>query len=245
MEKSEYSKVLVASPISMYKDYVLADWLNFILTLTYPNYEIYLVDNSHDPEYHKQIQKMGFDCDYLKPEGESREYITACDELIRLEALKRGCSHLMRIECDVFTPRNIIETLMMWEAEVISAPYFMHLGKNSRMLYQTINFRKKGFAEARNLPFLEGFLKTTGDVELIYGCGIGATLIMSEILEKIHFRVEKGNAGFSDSFFYTDLMNNRIDNYVDTSIVTHHANREWDAVIDDAGKSTEYNVIKK
>ncbi|MFA6501437.1 MAG: hypothetical protein WCT85_01485 [Parachlamydiales bacterium] len=225
-------KVLLACPLSIYKDYVIPDWLNFIQTLTYPNYDIFLVDNSHDPSYHKKLRKMGFDVEYVKPEGESRFYMAECDEIIRNKVLYEGYDYLMRIECDVFTPRNIIEVLMNWQTEVISAPYFMNLGPDSKMLYHTINFEKGLFAKARNLTFLESFLKTTGDVELIYGCGIGATLIQADILNKIHFRVEKNNAGFSDSFFYIDLINNGIINYVDTSIVTHHANRQWQAIID-------------
>jgi len=49
--------VLLAAPTSIYKEYVLFEWIEHIKRLTYKNIEILLVDNSRSEE-----RRVGKEC---------------------------------------------------------------------------------------------------------------------------------------------------------------------------------------
>ena len=51
-------KILVGCPTSFHKEYALEQYAESIKALTYPNYDILLVDNSKDDVYFKRIKKL-------------------------------------------------------------------------------------------------------------------------------------------------------------------------------------------
>lgn len=232
MKKNYHSKVLVACPISIEKDYILGDWLRHIKMFSYPNYDIYLVDNSHNPNYHKKIRAMGFDVDYVKPEGESHIYMCQCDEMIRQRAIEKKYDAIFHNECDIFAPLDAIERLIAHKQQVVSFPYFIHTGEKSTILIQGVTkmgeeLHAYNYSAVDAMRFCDGKLKT------VYGCGMGAMLIHYSVFQHIKFRVTKGYQGHADSFFYQDLMLNEIKNYVDTSHICRHENRSWKSVVDE------------
>ena len=66
-----------------------------------------------------------------------------------------------------------------------------------------------------------------GTIKQSYENGIGCTLIKRKVMEQIKFRIEKGQAGHSDKYFYMDLWAKGINNFVDTSVFVRHFNSDW------------------
>jgi len=229
----KYPKILLAAPTSTYKQYIFLEWYLHASTLTYPNYEILIVDNSRDKTYHQELRKMGINCFYLDPKDKTNhEYITDSQNMLRTYFLDNNFAYFFSLEVDIFPPKNIIEKLLIADKDVISAPYFIDYGFKSRLLisyfeqtsekeYKTI------FPEMDKLfIFMDGIVKQT------YENGIGCTLIKRHVLEKIRFRIEKFSPGHSDKYFYMDLYESTIHSWMDTSILVRHFNSDWGLNID-------------
>jgi hypothetical protein len=143
---------------------------------------------------------------------------------------------------DVFPTRNIIEKLLSTRKDIVSAPYFYDFGKKSKPLvhYFVQKADKTYTTHCANLYDAIKFMD--GNVKPIYQSGIGCTLIKRDIIEKIPFRWESGNQGFSDSFFYYDLTYKaKINNWLDTSVLCKHYNSDW-FINPDHAKSKDITV---
>jgi len=195
--------ILVGTTINKIKEYALFDYLNIITNLNYPNYDIYLVDNSKDEEFHKEIKSYGLDCDYTPPRGRnSREFMAEGQNMIRQRVLSRGYDAYMSIECDLYPPLDVIEYLMIHNKPVTAYPYFIYTGEESLLMLQNIEDDVNGERETRNLGFMESFCEMNGKLRHTYACGLGCALIKRRVLEKIEFRSGSLSEGHADSFFY-------------------------------------------
>lgn len=226
-------KVLLAAPTSTYKQYIFLEWYLHAYTLSYPNSEILIVDNSHDKNYHKELLKMGINVLYCDPSGKTNhEYITESQNMLRDYFLKSKAQYYFSYEVDIFGPRNIIEQLMAAKKDVISAPYFIDYGHKSRLLisYFEQTGEKKWKTIFPEMDKLTAFMD--GTVKQTYENGIGCTLIKRHVLEKIRFRIEKFEPGHSDKYFYMDLWESTIHNFIDTSVLVRHFNSDWGLNID-------------
>lgn len=221
-------KILLAAPTSDYKDYIFLDWFFYVTNLTYKNYDILLVDNSHDITYFENLKQLGVNVMHVCPEGKtSREYVTESQNLIRDYFLKNDYDYLFSLEVDIFPPRNIIEKLLLANKDIVGAPYFYNFGPESMILLQYFIKKQNGTYATYNPDLLDSMIFFDGTVKQCYENGIGCTLIKRRIIEQIPFRWEKGNPGFSDTHFYKDLFDNHITNYIDTSVICRHYNNDW------------------
>jgi hypothetical protein len=236
-------KILLASPINIIKKYCLFDWLEHIKKLTYPNVDIFLVDNSLLPTFSEKIRSMGFDCAYENPAGREARYFMATSlERCRVKFLSGQYTHLFSLECDIFPPLDIIEKLLAHDLDVVGTTYWYYSGYDSMLqLFEMNNFHtdfenhKKEF-RSRRLTFEEAQLFMNGQVKPIYANGIGCTLIKRWILEQFKFHIDPTDAGFADSVFHTDLWLSGIPNFVDTSIIPVHRNSNWNTILSDMGR---------
>lgn len=240
-------KILLAAPISNKKDYIIIEWLIHVSNLTYQNYDILLCDNSIDKTYHKQIQKMGFNCLYVDPTNKhSRQFVTESQLRLREYFLKHDYDIYLSVECDNFPPRNFIEKLlaeMELGCKIIGIPYYYGFGKESNLVFQY--FEKDENNEYRSIwPTLDKMIEfLDGKVKQVYENGIGCTMISREIIEKIPWRYEEGHTGFADTHFYKDLWNAGYDNWIDTSMICFHCNSNWANDLDHVG-SKDINWMK-
>ena len=220
-------KVLVAAPTSIVKRYIAIDWCIMAKNLTYPNYDILIVDNSIDENYHKQLRAYGFKVLHVSPKNKSaKAYVTESQNLIRDVFLKGNYDYLMSIEIDIIPPANVIEKLLSSKKDIVSVPYFIDFGKKSNLLM--IHLRKTKGEKAHEpyrVGFDEDFDDYNGNVNLVYSNGIGCSLIKRHVLEKIKFRY--GPLGYSDTYFYQDVWEAGLNNYVDTSMIAKHFNSDW------------------
>ena len=234
-------KILLASTTNIVKDYCLFDWLDHIKRLTYPDLEIFIVDNSHTPLFSQRISEMGFNCVWEDPkERESRYYMASSNERCRVKFLAGDYDMFFSLECDIFPQFDIIERLLSHNVDVCGTTYWTDHGYNTHLqlseiycLHADENTHTKEFKE-RQLSFEEGQLFMDGTLKPVYANGMGCKLIKRWVLEKIGFRIDPNNVGFADSFFNEDLWKNGIINYVDTQIIPLHRNSNWNTVLADS-----------
>lgn len=237
-------KILIAAPISKHKDYCLWDWIEQVKGFKYHNYDVYLVDNSHDEQYHKKVWDKGIRCDYVSPKGKlSPVYITESQNKIRDYFLKGNYSHMLSLECDVFVDDNIIDYMLYEHKLVYAIPYFLYEeGREHGQINTALSFQKIDM----NTPFKHKRMRKLSATESMYEFNgqknfellpaLGCTLIHRSVISQIPFRVDiKANASaFSDSFFFYDCKLKGIEVTVDMSKIVEHRRlvHQWDMLFD-------------
>lgn len=249
-------KIFLFAPISDKKRYCLPKWLAMIKSFTYPNYQIYLVDNSANPEYHKYIRATwNLECDYMQPIGEAFEYITASQNMCRDKFLKSDCDFAFSLECDVFVPFNIMEYFMIYKLPVHNFTYFIRKAEETTYCLQTQNYSEL-LLKSMLVDHTTGFHQMTGEVKSIRDytlgsfqklshAGIGCTNIRREVMEEVKFRIDKRSPlKFSDSYFHEDVYKGRFTNALDTTMLMEHDRDSWIPNLDYAKKQYHGNRNK-
>jgi len=241
-------KTLLTCPISDNKQYVMRRWLDHMLQLQ-GEFDILLVDNSHDPEWHKQYITDRIRILRVDPmDLENREYICRSRNLARDYFLQGEYDYFFSLECDIFPPPDILGKLFLHNLPIVNACYFIGLGKLSSpcfMLFDVIE--EINFVRFYMAPFLQAMNLFNGKLVQMGGAGLGCTLISRPVIEAIPFRIIKNQVGHDDAFFFQDLWFHAIDNFADTSIICKHINSDWNRISDhDNSRLTKLeNLFKK
>jgi hypothetical protein len=218
--------VLLACPTNEVKDYCFERWLDNVASFTYPNFAVFMADNSETKSYSKKIQKAGISVEWVKPRGKAlMKRIAESHELCRRYALHFNFDYLFHLESDIFPPRTIIEDLLSMRKSVSAALYHIGQGAGSELMVQVVEQTDdEHFTATRNLgidtpEFLDGTVKK------VFHAGLGCILIHKAVLPHFAFRYEDGKNFHPDSFFAMDLYRKGIEIHVDTGIICEHDNR--------------------
>lgn len=231
-------KVLVCAPTSIQKDYCFNDWIENVGSFTYPNFDVFLCDNSNDIEYSKNINSYVSDnypflfyCyHYSLSDKNLMTKIAYSHDVCRHILVSKNYEYMLHLETDVFPQKDIIERLLWHNKDVVGSVYYTDEGINRKPVIQNIinlTDNKEDIVSLNidakdDLHFIDGTLKKVGHV------GLGCVLIKRSVLEKIQFRCDEDYPEHSaDSFFANDCYDNDIDIYADTSIISKHKNRKW------------------
>lgn len=229
----EYPKVFICAPQNEVKAYCFQAWLQNIIDFTYPNYELFLADNSEKNNFGQKMVKCGVYVERIKPKGRSIDQILALSHnACRERFLKSDAEYMLHLETDVFPPHNIIEMLLSCKRNVVAAMYHINEGAKSHLMIQLPD---KGESDHfKSIAFLgEGLVSwMDGGIHNVYHAGLGCVLIHRDVFKKIKFRYVTDDAGKvkdarPDTFFAHDLFANNINFYVDTSIICKHRNQAW------------------
>lgn len=222
------NRILVGAPIHSSKDYATENYVSSLMSLTYPDMDIYLSDNSDDKNYHRNIRrKYGIDCGWIEPYKLS-VWQRMCMSMnqIRTRVLYGGYEWYLSLEIDITPPRNVIEQLLAHKKEVVSIPYFV--GKYAQSLLCQMDFtEEEEFPLSRLVSWEESFLNFDGQLKQVDWCGLGCTLIHRSVLELIHFWVREDRNLPPDTWFAHDLKYWDIPVYADYSQIVKHDNRLW------------------
>lgn len=232
----KYPKVLVAGPQNIAKKYCFDDWLANVKSFTYPNFGIYLSDNSEKNDFSKYINKQGdVLCEWIKPKSPSQfvlERMAQSHDMCRQMALHHDWDYLLHLETDVFPPPHIIEMLLSAKRYIIGAWYHIGNGMESHPMIQVMedytaesNIDTR-FIKKETITFLDGTVKRA------FHCGLGCILIHKSVLRQFNFRLGYGNMQvqgrsqvmFPDICFSQDMHFLGQDIWVDTSIICEHRN---------------------
>lgn len=227
-------RILLASPISEYKYYILPQWIRYIKSISRSynagniSLEVVLCDNAQNSSFHKRISReFHVNIIHVDPMFKnSREFI--CDSRNRLRDvfLNGNYNRFMSVECDVFPPANFITHLLSHAKKIISLPYFIGTGDKSEPMIQMVDPDLSIPREMRNISQEELF-SFAGKTIRVFNAGLGCTMIRREIIEKIPFRFDKDIFFHDDSFFAEDCYNSGIKWYCDTSMICRHLNNPW------------------
>jgi len=213
----------VGCPTSFHKEHCLPQYTQVIKSLTYPNYDILLVDNSKDDTYLKKIQAQGLPAVKGPYYEGARDRIVHSRNILREKALEQGYDYFLSLEQDVIPPRDVIERMLSHTKPVISGVYFNRIRVNGISKLTPLNYKlsKKEPGKLPSMkPLNEADLSTNKLLETI-SAGVGCLLIHNTVLKKVKFRYE-GAEAFDDRFFFIDLYNLKIKAYTDTSLKCVH-----------------------
>jgi GT2 family glycosyltransferase len=214
---SQQPKILIGCPTCNLYEYCLDEYLDRARNLSYSNYDLLIVDNSKDENYHKKIKEAIKD-EYVEP---AIKRIVSSRNKLRKYALENNYDYFLSLEQDVIPPKDIIERMLKHNKKAITAVVFSKFkGQILPLLWKEngddIKFYKLDEIEPNRL-------------EQIRTSGLGCLLIHKDILNEIEFRYEKDKNCFDDMFFCNDLKKKGFSLFVDTSIKCKHLikNKTW------------------
>ena len=247
MSNNNLPKILLATPTSEHKDYCMPQWIEHIKSLTYPNLDILIVDNSKNPKYYKKIQQQLGDKGKVihhnfDEKKELREIMCECNNIIRDYAIGNNYMYVFSLESDVFVPVNTIEYLLHLDKPMISLPYFIGQSFNSALLvsgYEPVGKERESVLMNRGLVFYN----FNGSVAKEYQTGIGAVLIHQHYLRKVKFRIDKNiKTSHADAFFMQDLFNAGYPVFTVRKYIAYHQNGSWGDIFK-TGRDKTINAV--
>lgn len=221
-------KVLIGCPTYESYSYCVKEYLDAVRALTYPKYDLLLVDNSETEVFAEEIRKKGVRVIHIPWNEDVKKRIEISRNIIREEVLKGEYDYFLSLEQDVIPPKNIIEKLMGRNADVAAGIYYYPAKVNIRNKRNEIIKTKEVMIPlvARPHPENQELMLPCSDVEVegekvftIRGCGLGCVLIARKVLEKITFRF----VGRDDAQnFSNDCWENKYTMVADTSVKCMH-----------------------
>jgi predicted peroxiredoxin len=226
----EYPAVLISAPTFDGKNYCQWDWIEQLSQLTYPNFKVFLSDNSVTDEFSKKINEYGIECVWCDPKGKGNiKAMADSHEQCRLKAISIGAEYLLHLETDLFfNDKSIIEKLVLRRKKVVGCLYHINHGVNSYLcLIERKQMHEYELPTTHLLQNGADLAFVDGNCKKISHCGLGATLIHKSVFEKVQFRADANERFHPDTNFAIDCYYNGVDIYVDTSILCQHRNQQW------------------
>ena len=223
-------KILIGAPTADLKNYCAKEWVDNVKSILYPNsVDIFLADNSEDPENVKYLRSLGVDAERVefKKKDSIISRITKSHNLVRKKTLEGGYDFLLHLDTDIFPPPEVLVSLLSHRKSVIGISYDifdMHDREPVMLQLEEDNDGEPSGAIIRGKHNYNAF---DGTLKQAWANGVGCTLIHRSVLEKVKFRFDKDRDGFCDSWFAYDIRELGIPMYVDTSIYAYHQNKDW------------------
>lgn len=217
------------------KDYIWPKFKENLAQLSYPNYDVMIVDNGKDNKYARRIKK---ECDFIVkhiPRAiNSRIGHAESLNTIRDYFLANNYDYLLLVESDLLPPVDIIERLLVTGKDVIGCMYYIgHHWDEKRQPTACLFKVDPKTGKTRRVTREEGWKMYGTGVQPIHGCGIGTTLVARSIIEQYKFWWHLSNPPkHSDVLFFADLHNDGIQAYVNTDVIIPHYASDWDKVKD-------------
>jgi hypothetical protein len=230
-------KVLVGVTVYDGKEYIWDKFYENLTKLNYPNYDIFVVDNSKNNHFAKKLKKQGVNIVHIQRAETSRESLTNAQNVIRDKVLSEGYDYLLFVESDLIPPRDIIQRLLVHNELCVGCMYYIGYDYSKdqppRPCLFTVNKKDNGELETKNLSPQEGWSFFGHGLVKLHGFGFGTTLINRKLIEKFKFWFTLDTpVKHSDVLWYMDLHNNGYSAYVDTDLVIPHWNSDWKHVKD-------------
>tara|TARA_R110002020_G_scaffold44348_2_gene127989 strand:+ start:3872 stop:4582 length:711 start_codon:yes stop_codon:yes gene_type:complete len=229
MKDFVFPKVLLAAPQHDSKKYSWKEWLYTVKNLTYPNYEVFLAENSEDDSFAKEIEKEGITVKRVKNDKGVMYRLADAHNACRTYALKNDFDYLFHLETDVIPPLDVIERLLNHGKLIVSGCYDIWHGKIRKAMVQLDDDFDRSIRAYRTVTFADEQepLLFNGHLRRVYHAGIGCILISKKVLEKVTFRYIEQQGMSADTWFANDCYKYDIPIYLDTTIQCEHWNFNW------------------
>ncbi len=225
-------RVLVGCPTASVKSYCLEQFLIGLKSLSFPDFDVCLVDNSSDSTYFELLKskadlfekETGKKFEVLR-DGmhieKPRQRLVFCRNILRKKVLEENYDYFFSLEQDVIAPANSIEKLLSCNQKIASCTYL------NLMPTQKVGVVAYRFDSEENKK--QGLLTPLGLNDVlpsrffeVAASGLGVLLIHRSVLEKISFRVEDNSIAFDDIFFAKDARENGFKIFLDSSLFCLH-----------------------
>lgn len=239
---TDLPKILLCCPTASVKNYCFEPWIENVMNLKYPNFDIHLFDNTTDngqnsdylnryvQEKFGNLKKFKASNSLLLHQSSERNIIakmTISHNDCRYETLKGGYEYMFHLESDVFPPVDVIERLLSHGKNIVGGVYYTDEGKyRCPMIHQKLELAPN---EVTSLV-----TKTPEEIQLLNGklhqvaqIGLGCILISRKVLERIQFRYVPERNFHPDTFFSEDCHLQNIPIHIDTTILCGHENQNW------------------
>jgi len=241
-----FKKILISAPTASAKYYCFEDWIDNVMMLNYPDYEVRLFDNTMDDGESANKQNQYFQSKYGKNNTQFSAIKSATNSDMGLiermcistnecreYALNNDFTHLLMLESDIFPPSNVIEELLYHKKKVIGAIYYLDGGSNRRIMLQQLVFRSGTDVVSDNATSRHDAIFCDGTIKTASHIGLGCILISREVLKKIKFRYEKweltqGVGLHPDVYFAQDCHRSGYKIWAHTGLICEHRNKSWD-----------------
>lgn len=216
-------KVLVAAPISEWYEHCYKDFAKMLMTLTYPNKGVFLVDNSEGMRFYLRVLADGFNVEKSEHLQSIRDMVTRDHNRIRQRVLDGGYDYLLILDCDVIPPKDVIERLMAHDKDVVSALYFGHHNINGTEKVMPFAWVfSKEVNDWNNTGYLIESEIWSPQLLKIAFAGMGCILIKRKVLEKVSFRYSKEMDAWDDRWLGVDVWANGFEYYLDSTVKCKH-----------------------
>ena len=245
--KSNFPRVLIASPTAKAKNYCFTDWIDNVMQFKYPNFDVRLFDNTQDGGKNAKYLNDVFESRYgvsdfygkfhahnsmelrgIKGSESLIERMAMSHNDCRGYAMNNGYDYLLHLESDVMPQHDVIEQLMSRGKKVVGAMFYRDEGRHRCLMVQRRifctphNIKMLNYVANEELNLLDGNIKDVASV------GLGCVLIdVRKVFSKIEFRHVDGVNMHPDSYFSEDCFRNKIPIFVDTNCIARHDNRQW------------------
>jgi len=229
-EKIYFPKVLIAAPQHDSKNYAFEKWFKRVQELTYPNYEVYLADNSKTKENVVNLKFRGIHAEHIAQHEDGLIFTMAdAHNACRKYAIDNGFDYMLHLETDIIPPMDVIEKLLIHRKKVVGGLYDIFYGTKRKLMVQVSEPFDRNIRGYRVMDFIEDLEPTfiDGTVKQVYHAGLGCMLISREVLDRIEFRGEKGQNFHPDTCFANDCFQLKIPIFVDTTLFCEHDNQTW------------------
>ena len=231
MQEDIYPKVLLCAPQHSSKMYCWMPWIERVYSLSYPNFEIFIADNSDTMDNVSYMNTFDRVTAVYTPDRKKGllQRINDSHKQCVEYAKKNKFTWIFHLETDVFPPIDVIERLMCRKRPIIAGCYDIEFGKNRKSVIQI----KEGLPRTVHGTNVfediidEEALFFDGTVKEVFRAGLGCILIHLDVFKALSFRVIKGINIHTDSIFAGDCFTLHKDIVVDTSIMCNHYNQEW------------------
>lgn len=220
MDTLIYPKVLVCSPISDHHEYCYDEYKSSLKNLSYPNFDILLVDNSKEEAFFNRVNK-DFPCIKIPYLESVKDRLVTCRNLLREHVLNNNYDYMFCLDQDVVPPPDVIERLIKNNKSIVSGLYMSSFTRNgeTRICPVAWVYHKEN---KENLVFVREDILDTNKTYSVNLVGTGCILIHRDVLSQILFRTEEDKEGVDDAFFCIDVQLLGYKIFLDTSVKCNH-----------------------
>ena len=221
-------KILIGAPTADVKQYCAKDWIENVREFIYPNFDVFLADNSLNEDHIKWWEEQGVDIESANSNANHSviKRLTDSHNLVRKKALDGGYDYLLHLEVDVFPPPEVLIQLLSNLKPLVSVSYDVFDAEQR----ESVAIRTDTNDDGEETAIIRGKyseLWFDGDCKQAWTNGVGCALIHRSVLEKVEFRYVADNSAFPDSWFAYDCAELGIPHYIDTSMYAYHKNKDW------------------
>ena len=223
----DYPRVLVGGPISDHHDYCYESFIKAVKNLTYPNFDVFFMDNSKTDDFFNKVKKDLPSTVKIPYNENVKIRLAESRNLVREKVLKEGYDYLFCLDQDVVLPQDAIQKLVSHGKDIVTGIYYNNFTKVDPKTGEVLQRKLptvwiNSLKDKTKLVTIRKDVLESGKLIKIDSCGTGCILIHREVLEKVKFRWEDDKPGVDDVFFCIDALKLGYEIYADTNVICEH-----------------------